>query len=68
VARAKESNAQKALSAAVEVFWRNGYEKTSLDDLIAQMNVGRQSLYDTFGDKRTLYLSARVRIFRRRAS
>jgi len=46
------------LPAAVEVFWRNGYEKTSLDDLIAQLNVGRQGLYDTFGDERTLYLSA----------
>jgi TetR/AcrR family transcriptional repressor of nem operon len=39
VARTKEFDPQKALSAAVEVFWRNGYEKTSLDDLIAQMNV-----------------------------
>ncbi len=42
----------------MEVFWRNGYEKTSLDDLMAAMQVGRQSLYDTFGDKRELYLSA----------
>jgi TetR/AcrR family transcriptional repressor of nem operon len=40
------------------VFWRSGYEKTSLDDLMAAMQVGRQSLYDTFGDKRELYLSA----------
>ena len=56
--RNKEFDPHQALSAAVEVFWRNGYEKTSLDDLMAGMNVGRQSLYDTFGDKRTLYLSA----------
>jgi TetR/AcrR family transcriptional regulator, transcriptional repressor for nem operon len=58
VPRSKEFDPGKALSAAVEVFWRNGYEKTSLDDLMAGMNVGRQSLYDTFGDKRALYLSA----------
>jgi TetR/AcrR family transcriptional repressor of nem operon len=58
VARSKEFDPQQALRAAVDVFWRNGYAKTSLDDLMAGMNVGRQSLYDTFGDKRTLYLSA----------
>lgn len=56
--RSKEFDPEQALKAAVDVFWRNGYEKTSLDDLMAGMNVGRQSLYDTFGDKRTLYLSA----------
>jgi TetR/AcrR family transcriptional regulator, transcriptional repressor for nem operon len=58
VARGKEFDPQQALKAAVDVFWDNGYAKTSLDDLMAGMNVGRQSLYDTFGDKRTLYLSA----------
>jgi TetR/AcrR family transcriptional repressor of nem operon len=58
VARSKEFDPDRALKAAVDVFWRNGYEKTSLDDLMAGMNIGRQSLYDTFGDKRTLYLSA----------
>jgi TetR/AcrR family transcriptional repressor of nem operon len=58
MARPKEFDPDAALSAAVEVFWRNGYEKTSLDDLMSAMGIGRQSLYDTFGDKRELYLSA----------
>jgi AcrR family transcriptional regulator len=58
MARPKEFDPPAALSAAMQVFWRNGYEKTSLDDLMAAMQVGRQSLYDTFGDKRELYLSA----------
>src|SRR2546426_12742822 len=58
MARPKEFDPRTALSAAVQVFWRNGYEKTSLDELMAAMQVGRQSLYDTFGDKRELYLSA----------
>ena len=58
MARPKEFDPDTALSAAMEAFWRNGYEKTSLDDLMAAMQVGRQSLYDTFGDKRELYLSA----------
>jgi len=42
----------------MDVFWDNGYANTSLDDLIAGTKVGRQSLYDTFGDKRSLYLQA----------
>jgi TetR/AcrR family transcriptional regulator, transcriptional repressor for nem operon len=58
MARPKEFDPGIALSAAMQAFWRNGYEKTSLDDLMAAMQVGRQSLYDTFGDKRELYLSA----------
>jgi AcrR family transcriptional regulator len=58
MARPKEFDPPAALSVAMQVFWRNGYEKTSLDDLMAAMQVGRQSLYDTFGDKRELYLSA----------
>ena len=58
MARSKEFDPHAALSAATQAFWRNGYEKTSLDDLMAAMHVGRQSLYDTFGDKRELYLSA----------
>ena len=58
MARSKEFDPHAALSAATQAFWRDGYEKTSLDDLMAAMNVGRQSLYDTFGDKRELYLSA----------
>jgi TetR/AcrR family transcriptional repressor of nem operon len=40
------------------VFWRQGYAATSADDLVAAMQIGRQSLYDTFGDKRRLYLEA----------
>jgi TetR/AcrR family transcriptional repressor of nem operon len=58
VARSKEFDPDRALKAAVDVFWSKGYEKTSLDDLMAAMSIGRQSLYDTFGDKRALYLSA----------
>ncbi len=58
MARPKEFDPGIALSAAMQAFWRSGYEGTSLDDLMAAMQVGRQSLYDTFGDKRELYLSA----------
>ena len=58
MARKKGFDPQKALRVAVDVFWDSGYEKTSLDDLKEKMGVGRQSLYDTFGNKRSLYLQA----------
>jgi TetR/AcrR family transcriptional repressor of nem operon len=58
MARVKEFDQQKALSAAMDVFWRHGYEGTSLPMLLKAMRIGRQSLYDTFGDKRALFLAA----------
>jgi AcrR family transcriptional regulator len=42
----------------MSVFWRKGYAATSTDDLLRAMNIGRQSMYDTFGDKHRLYLEA----------
>jgi TetR/AcrR family transcriptional regulator, transcriptional repressor for nem operon len=40
------------------VFWAKGFASTSTEDLLAAMNIGRQSLYNAFGDKRKLYLEA----------
>ena len=60
MARSKEFNEERALAAAVDVFWRQGYENTSLEALMREMGIARQSLYDTFGDKRALYLKAMV--------
>jgi AcrR family transcriptional regulator len=42
----------------MSVFWLKGYAATSTDDLLQAMNIGRQSMYDTFGDKRRLYVEA----------
>lgn len=47
----------KALSDAMETFWRGGFSGTSLDDLSEAMGMNRPSLYGAFGDKRALYLS-----------
>jgi TetR/AcrR family transcriptional regulator, transcriptional repressor for nem operon len=46
----------RALAAAKVVFWKKGYDATTTDDLRHAMNIGRQSLYDSFGGKRPLYL------------
>jgi TetR/AcrR family transcriptional regulator, transcriptional repressor for nem operon len=58
--RTKAFSPHDALSTAAELFWDLGYEKTSLDMLMSETGVARQSLYDTFGDKRSLYLKALV--------
>jgi TetR/AcrR family transcriptional repressor of nem operon len=58
MARQKEFDPERALLKAMNVFWRLGYENTSVEALMREMGIARQSLYDTFGDKRALYLKA----------
>ena len=58
MARRKEFDPDRALDEAMRLFWHSGYENTSLEDLMRAMGIARQSLYDTFGDKRSLYLEA----------
>jgi len=56
--RPKSFDPEAALSKAMDVFWEKGYDAASITDLTAAMGINRFSLYDTFGDKRTLYLKA----------
>jgi len=58
MARHKEFDRDEALHKAMEVFWSRGYEAASIQELVNQMGINRQSLYDTFGDKHALYLQA----------
>jgi len=67
MARPKEFDREEALDRAVELFWRRGYEATSMNDLVEHLAIGRQSLYDTFGDKHALYLAAITRYRQRHA-
>jgi TetR/AcrR family transcriptional repressor of nem operon len=58
MARPREFDREAALGDAISAFAEHGYEGTSTDQLLEAMNISRQSLYNTFGDKRQLYLEA----------
>jgi TetR/AcrR family transcriptional regulator, transcriptional repressor for nem operon len=58
MARSKEFDEKAVLRKAMELFWAQGYEKTSMQDLVDHMGIHRRSIYDTFGDKRSLFLAS----------
>lgn len=58
MARSKEFDEKAVLRKAMELFWEQGYEKTSMQDLVDHMGIHRRSIYDTFGDKRSLFLAS----------
>jgi len=53
--RFKEFDVNEALDAALQVFWKKGYEATSIQDLVDATRVNRASLYEAFGSKRKLF-------------
>ena len=54
----KQFDPEVALAKAMEVFWAHGYEAASLSELLKNMGIGKKSLYDTFGNKQSLFLKA----------
>lgn len=56
MARPIEFDRSLARDKALVLFWRKGYQATSIADLLAAMAISRSSFYAAFGDKRTLFL------------
>ena len=61
MARPKEFDRDEVLHVALAVFHRQGYEATSMQDLVDEMGIGRGSMYETFGNKRALFEAALAR-------
>ncbi|MCD8741902.1 TetR/AcrR family transcriptional regulator [Mucilaginibacter roseus] len=58
MARSKDFDEEEVLKKAVCTFWHKGYNATSMQDLVDALGISRSSLYDTYGDKHTLYIKA----------
>ena len=56
--RTKEFDPEAVLEQAMELFWEQGFEATSAQDLVDRTGLNRSSLYNTFGSKQELYLQA----------
>jgi len=54
--RPREFKTEQVIEAAMQQFWRAGYEATSLQDLLEVMHLSKSSLYQTFGSKHELFL------------
>jgi TetR/AcrR family transcriptional regulator, transcriptional repressor for nem operon len=58
MSRTKEFQPDQAVHKAMLLFWKQGYEATSMQTLTDTIDLSRSSLYDTFGDKHALFIRA----------
>lgn len=56
--RPRSFDPQEALDSALQVFWKQGFQGASLQELTQAMGLSKPSLYAAFGDKQALYLKA----------
>ena len=56
--RPRKAEPEVALAAVMSAFWEKGYEATSMSDLTEATGLHKASLYQTFGDKHQLFVSA----------
>lgn len=61
MARKREFSEKDVLDKAISIFLEKGFEATSILDLKRAMGISTSSMYDTFGDKRGVFLKALIR-------
>jgi TetR/AcrR family transcriptional regulator, transcriptional repressor for nem operon len=61
MARQREFDKDEVINRAMLLFWEQGYEATSIRDLIETMGISSSSMYEAFGDKRGVFLAALAR-------
>ena len=55
--RTRQFDEADVLDRATDLFWRQGFEATSIQDLVGALGINRASMYAAFGDKRGLFLA-----------
>lgn len=65
MARPKQFDEPAALDAAMMQFWDSGYGATSVRDLAICMKIAGTSIYNTFGDKKSLFAKSLARYFQK---
>jgi TetR/AcrR family transcriptional repressor of nem operon len=65
MARSKQYNEQEVIEKAMSLFWRNGYENTSVRMLEKEMGINQFSIYASFGNKQGVFLES-IKSYRKR--
>ncbi len=63
--RQKEYKEEEVIEKAMELFWRNGYEATSVNMLEVAMGINKFSIYSSFGSKKGVFLES-LKLYRSR--
>jgi TetR/AcrR family transcriptional repressor of nem operon len=58
MSRTKQFKEEEILDKAISLFWDKGFNGASAQDLVDNLGISRSSIYDTFSDKRTLFIKA----------
>ncbi len=66
--RPRDFCTEAALDTALKLFWKKGYEGTSLTDLTREMGINRPSLYAAFGNKESLFRKALDRYIQQKSA
>lgn len=65
MARTKQYNEEEVIEKAMALFWRNGYENTSVRMLEKEMGINQFSIYSSFGSKHGVFLES-IKCYKKR--